>query len=162
MTQQDSQCRKEVGKGSPARWIPGHHFVSPKPPATLAVWLCLVPTTFQPFLPKATAADRFLQGQAPSAYPGSPGTPRCIALGASSCWVRGHPHRLGEWPSLCGPKVHPRNEVRSDDSLVFSNWGSAASVQFSSLLARDARLTQLLCEYVKGGDGICLAGCLED
>lgn len=36
VTQRDSRHRKEVGKGSPARWIPGHHLVSSKPPPTSA------------------------------------------------------------------------------------------------------------------------------
>lgn len=74
-----------MGKGHPARWIPGHHFVRPKPPTTLTTGPCLVPVTSQPFLPKATAADRFLQGRAHLTSAGSPGTPVVLP----SCWVRG-------------------------------------------------------------------------
>lgn len=79
-----------------------------------------MPMTFQPFLPKAPAADRFLQGQAPSACLVSPGTPCHTVLWCfPPARSGGHPHKLGEWPSLCGPKVHERNKTRHVTAALF-------------------------------------------
>lgn len=83
VTQRDRQHRKEVGKGSPARWIPGHRLVSSKPPATLAMRLGLGPVTLQPVLPEATAADPFLRGQLPWPPQGLQGLSAAQSHGAS-------------------------------------------------------------------------------
>lgn len=122
-----------MGKGSPARWIPGHHLVSSKPPATLAMRLCLAPVTWQPFLPKATAADGFLQGQRTWPLQGLQGLSAAQSHGASLPLGQGVTSiDLASGRACVGQRLI--GVITASDFTA----GSAASAQFRHLLATSA------------------------